>query len=926
MAPILLSVYSFILILASAIPAESTNINIHDRNPILFLASAISVDTNNKIHYWHPHCFVCIALFCFWSAVLTDININIPYRHLYLLVFTALFCSWHRQSHLSYDVIRKATDLYVESLTSSSTNITIHCWHAPLLLNVYIYIFLCSWHLQPQLSYDVIMQAIYFNLKIISYCSTDINIHYWHPYFLVCIALFSLRRRQSWLSYDVIRQSTALLLSVYSFILFLVSIIFLQHRHQHSLISYKKGFSVERFCYMHDSKIMLPNLSHLKLYQEFNEFSSILNTFTNIINNTILSLHFILMKIMPSYWQSLNHSLILSCVGCGGGLPNNSLMVSLANIHLLAYLSSILPTFHRRIQVASWLVVKGEVGACLPVLIFIVMLPLFFLIFFTVFQLILLGLSTGKFLSHPCSCQTRCQTSLMLWMHLMNFDGVFGIYTVIRCSGWRSDIVLFSVFFAKKTGGRKQEKTRGNGCRGISVFGSMAKFSGCIIISDGDVAACEFYGSQIHCLRKSFFVELEKINYTLAKSLLPRAKSGESYQARIAPNHLNVFLNLANLIARNETRLEEADALYRQAISMRSDYTQAYINRGDILIKMNRTTEAQEVYERALFYDSSNPDIYYNLGVVLLEQGWAQQALAYMDKALDLDPQHQQSLLNSAILIQESGSAEFRPIALQRLLKLVKLDPENERVYFNLGMITMDDKDYESAEKWFRKAIELKGDFRSALFNLALLLVESGRALEAAPFLNQLVKHHPDHIKGLILLGDIYINNIRDLEAAEKCYNRILDVDPKHIQGMHNLCVVYVERGELLQAEVCLTQVLDLAPNEDYIHRHLNIVKTRLVQQQHKQKMEGGKLGKQNTDKEYEMNTKVKKNIVGKNQEPELENNKDSISRSDKNDSENRVNGSKNQENSNYPPKSKNINKLTEKANLLEKNAKDGIS
>lgn len=70
---------------------------------------------------------------------------------------------------------------------------------------------------------------------------------------------------------------------------------------------------------------------------------------------------------------------------------------------------------------------------------------------------------------------------------------------------------------------------------------------------------------------------------------------------------------MANLIAKNSTRLEEADLLYRQAISMRADYTQAYINRGDVLIKMNRTKEAQEVYERALFYDSNNPDIYYNV-------------------------------------------------------------------------------------------------------------------------------------------------------------------------------------------------------------------------------------------------------------------------------------------------------------------------
>lgn len=55
--------------------------------------------------------------------------------------------------------------------------------------------------------------------------------------------------------------------------------------------------------------------------------------------------------------------------------------------------------------------------------------------------------------------------------------------------------------------------------------------------------------------------------------------------------------------------------LYRQAISMRADYTQAYINRGDILIKLNRTKEAQEVYERALLYDSNNPDIYYNVSM-----------------------------------------------------------------------------------------------------------------------------------------------------------------------------------------------------------------------------------------------------------------------------------------------------------------------
>ena len=66
------------------------------------------------------------------------------------------------------------------------------------------------------------------------------------------------------------------------------------------------------------------------------------------------------------------------------------------------------------------------------------------------------------------------------------------------------------------------------------------------------------------------------------------------------------------------------------------------------------------------------------------------------------------------------------------------------------------------------QAVVIKAGFRSALFNLALLLTDDGRPSEATPYLQTLVYHHPDHVKGLILLGDIYINHLKDLNAAEK--------------------------------------------------------------------------------------------------------------------------------------------------------------
>ncbi|XP_021954638.1 protein O-mannosyl-transferase Tmtc3 isoform X2 [Folsomia candida] len=412
------------------------------------------------------------------------------------------------------------------------------------------------------------------------------------------------------------------------------------------------------------------------------------------------------------------------------------------------------------------------------------------------------------------------------WLFLAGLLFLHGAKTHVRNNDWESE---YSIFMAGLRVNQRNAKLYNNVGHALESQGkykdALFYFQKAVGSQADDIGAHINVGRTYNNLK--LYKEAEDA-YLKAKSLLPKAKPGESYQARIAPNHLNVFLNLANLIARNETRLEEADRLYRQAISMRADYTQAYINRGDILLKMNRTKEAQEVYERALFYDSSNPDIYYNLGVVYLEQGKPSQALAYLDKALDFEPEHSQALLNSAIVLSELGDPPHRAIAKQRLLTLLSRDTNNERAYFHMGMLAMDDRDSENAEKYFRLAIQLKEDFRSALFNLALLLADSQRPLEAAPFLNQLVKYHPDHIKGLILLGDIYINNIKDLDSAEACYQRILTLDPENVQGLHNLCVVYVERGDLLRAEKCFIRASQLAPHEEYIVRHLKIVQQRI--------------------------------------------------------------------------------------------------
>lgn len=202
------------------------------------------------------------------------------------------------------------------------------------------------------------------------------------------------------------------------------------------------------------------------------------------------------------------------------------------------------------------------------------------------------------------------------WLCMITLIGAHAVKTYHRNWDWGTE---YSIFMSGLQVNQRNAKLFNNVGHALENDGRYADalkyFLTAVKVQADDVGAHINVGRTYNNLK--LFQKAEEA-YLRAKSLLPKAKPGESYQTRIAPNHLNVFLNLANLISKNHTRLEEADMLYRQAISMRSDYTQAYINRGDILIKLNRTKDAQEVYERALLYDSTNPDIYYNVSIQLV--------------------------------------------------------------------------------------------------------------------------------------------------------------------------------------------------------------------------------------------------------------------------------------------------------------------
>ncbi|XP_004564502.1 protein O-mannosyl-transferase TMTC3 [Maylandia zebra] len=528
-------------------------------------------------------------------------------------------------------------------------------------------------------------------------------------------------------------------------------------------------------------------------------------------------------------WLLLNPS-ELCCDWTMGTIPLVESLVDLRNLATLVFYIFLGLLAYHSLRYRHSSAKTVIMALSLIVLPFIPASNLFFPVGFVVAERVLYVPSMGfcvlvahgfKMISH------KGQLKKISWLMIGLLLTTYTVKTFHRNWDWESEYTLFTSALKVNKNNAKLWNNVGHALENQNNYAKALRyFLQATRVQPDDIGAHMNVGRTYKNLNKS--KEAEEA-YLVAKSLMPQVIPGKKYATRVAPNHLNVYINLANLIRANDSRLEEADQLYRQAISMRPDFKQAYISRGELLLKMNKLTEARDAYLRALELDRTNADLWYNLAIVYIEMKDPSEALKNFNHALELNPRHKLALFNSALLMQESGEPKFWPEANRRFLTYVEEEPDDANGYFNLGMLAMDANENAAAERWMRKAIGLQAGFRSALFNLALLYSQSKREVDALPVLDELLHHHPEHIKGLILKGDILMNHKKDTRGAKACFERILRMDPTNVQGKHNLCVVYFEERDLPRAERCLEETLDLAPNEEYVRRHLSIVRSKMA-------------------------------------------------------------------------------------------------
>lgn len=294
---------------------------------------------------------------------------------------------------------------------------------------------------------------------------------------------------------------------------------------------------------------------------------------------------------------------------------------------------------------------------------------------------------------------------------------------------------------------------------------------------------------------------------------LPEAEALYRQVLTIKPDNADVLFNLG-VALKQQGKADEAIAAYRQTIDIRPNYAEAHYNLGNLLLGLSKLDEAIDSYRHAIQINPDHADANSNLGVALKRQGKLDEAIAALQRTTAINAQHAEAYCNL-------GDAQM---ALRKLDEAVdayrhaiRVRPDYAVAYFNLGVaLTGQDKSDEAIAA-YRQAIGINSDLVEAHVNLGNLLSGLGKLDEAAAAYRRASEIEPDSVAAHYNLGNALKDQGR-LDDAATAYRRAISINSNHAEAHANLAIVLMWQGKHDAALTEYRQAIAIEPDSAEIY------------------------------------------------------------------------------------------------------------
>jgi len=198
-------------------------------------------------------------------------------------------------------------------------------------------------------------------------------------------------------------------------------------------------------------------------------------------------------------------------------------------------------------------------------------------------------------------------------------------------------------------------------------------------------------------------------------------------------------------------------------------------NQGKRLHQERRYEEAINEYRRAVKLDRENPFLFNSMGLAFAAVGNFKEALKAFEKTLQLNPLFTDAYNNMGMVYAEMGQREKAFDAFTRAIR----NPDYltvEKPIYNLGNLYLEDRNFELAIMYFKRAIEKKPEFALGHRGLGKTYLAMDDEEGALREFQRALDLSPDDIESLFQLARIYQSRGESQEAREM-YRRVVEVD-----------------------------------------------------------------------------------------------------------------------------------------------------
>ena len=228
-----------------------------------------------------------------------------------------------------------------------------------------------------------------------------------------------------------------------------------------------------------------------------------------------------------------------------------------------------------------------------------------------------------------------------------------------------------------------------------------------------------------------------------------------------APRLPAIHFNRANVLSALG-RVAEADAGYRRAIELKTDYADARLNLGTLWNKNGDGEKATAIFRELTQSCPSDFRGHFNLGLCLFEGGQFTEAQKALSTCLNINPAHHDALATMASIAEHAGHYKD---AVSLLKSAIKIGPKIASRFSNLGNWLVELGLHDEALTAHASAHELDPDSLEILFNYGTALFVSGNYSEAEKYLRVAIERDPKNVRAYINLGET-LKNLDQFEAA----------------------------------------------------------------------------------------------------------------------------------------------------------------